>query len=198
LQAAGGGIASVKTHQHEDPVLGNNIMIAGLTVQVVTLLIFIFLALDFALCTIRRIRQLGYQNALDPRHVNLRNSWVFKAFLIALTVSTLCIFTRCVYRVAELSEGWEGHLMKVQHYFIGLEGAIIVVAVYSLNLFHPGLCFREIPELPMALRAAGGSTRFGRRKESRGEQSSQEEFEMNTWQEATKMDCNGPRMYGSV
>jgi hypothetical protein len=179
LQAAGGGVASVKTHQHEDPVLGNNIMIAGLSVQVVTLLIFIFLALDFAICTFRRIRHFGSRNALDPRHSMLRNSWIFKGFLIALTMSTLCIFTRCVYRVAELSDGWEGHLMRVQHYFVGLEGAIIVVAVYSLNLFHPGLCFKETPELPRALQETEGSTRFGRRKESRGEQSSQEELELN-------------------
>jgi hypothetical protein len=60
-------------------------------------------------------------------------------------LSTLCIVTRCVFRVAELSHGWSGHLMKVQRYFIGLEGAIIVAAVFFLNVFHPGLCFRETP-----------------------------------------------------
>jgi hypothetical protein len=178
LQAAGGGIASVKTHNDEDPKLGNNIMLAGLTVQVVTLLIFILLALDFALRTIIRIRQLGSRNALDPRHDNLRKSWVFKAFLIALTLSTLCIFTRCVYRVAELSQGWEGHLMKVERYFIGLEGAIIVVAVYLLNLFHPRLCLKETLQLPLSDQGAARKTWFGRKKASDSTTASQDAIEM--------------------
>jgi hypothetical protein len=112
LQAGGGGYASVKTHNREDPKVGNNIMIAGLSVQVFTLLIFILLALDFAVRTIRRSRRMGTHHALDQQHAQLRKSWMFKGFLIALSVSTLCIFTRCVYRVAELSDGWEGHLMK--------------------------------------------------------------------------------------
>jgi hypothetical protein len=172
LQAAGGGIASVRTQNHEDPKLGNNLMIAGLVVQVVTLLIFMLLALDFATRTLRRIRQLGSQNALDPRHAALRKSWIFKGSLVALTLSTLCIFTRCVFRVAELSDGWSGHLMKVQHYFIGLEGAVIVAAVFLLNIFHPGFCFGE--SLVPASVPAGSrkKTWYGRKLNGPSEQSS--------------------------
>ncbi|KAF2028290.1 RTA1-domain-containing protein [Setomelanomma holmii] len=166
LQAAGGGIASVKTHMNEDPKLGNNIMIAGLSVQVATLLIFILLAIDFAIRTIRRINHLGAQNALDPRHAKLRESWMFKGFLVALSLITLCIFTRCVYRVAELSEGWTGHLMAEQNYIIGLEGAVIVVAVYLLNFFHPGFCFREALDMRAnkSQKESGGRTWYGGRK----------------------------------
>ncbi|PVH93359.1 RTA1-domain-containing protein [Periconia macrospinosa] len=142
LQAAGGGIASAASHSDRDPSVGNNIMIAGLAVQVVTLLIFILLSIDFALRTLRRHRQLG-SAALDPTHARLRASWAFKGFLVALVLATLCIFTRSVYRVAELSQGWQGHLIKTQKYFIGLEGAIVGVGVLALNAFHPGLCFRE-------------------------------------------------------
>ncbi|KAF2113959.1 RTA1 like protein-domain-containing protein [Lophiotrema nucula] len=143
LQAAGGGIASSASHTDKDPTVGNNIMIAGLAVQVITLFIFICLATDFAVRTVRRIKTMGAQNALDPTHARLRASWKFKGFMIALSFATLCIFTRSVYRVAELSEGWNGHLIKTQKYFIGLEGAIVGTAVLALNIFHPGLCFRE-------------------------------------------------------
>jgi hypothetical protein len=121
--------------------MGNNIMIAGLSFQVATLFMFILLALDVSVCTI--LRRLGAQNALDPRHARLRNSKPFQGFLIALSLATLLIFTRCVFRVAELSDGWEGKLMKKQGLFIGLEGVVIVLAVYLLNLFHPGFCFKE-------------------------------------------------------
>jgi hypothetical protein len=117
-------------------------MIAGLSVQVFTLLIFIILAIDFGLRTLKRTRELG-EDALDPTHAKLRSSWAFKGFLIALSFATICIFTRSVYRVAELSEGWDGHLIKTQKYFIGLEGAIVGAGVIALNAFHPGLCFRE-------------------------------------------------------
>lgn len=143
LQAAGGGIASAASHQDKNPVVGDNIMVAGLSVQVITLFIFICLATDFAIRTMQRVRELGKERALDPTHARLRASWAFKGFLVALAFATLCIFTRSVYRVAELSEGWNGHLIKTQKYFIGLEGAIVGAAVLALNAFHPGLCFKE-------------------------------------------------------
>jgi hypothetical protein len=146
LQAAGGGMASSATHTGKDPQPGNHIMLAGLAIQVFTLLVFIVLSLDFAYKTVTRIRALGKENALDPRHERLRNSFRFKAFVYALIFATLCIFTRSVYRVAELSEGWSGHLIKTQKYFIGLEGAIVAAGILSLNVFHPGICFREAYE----------------------------------------------------
>ncbi|KAF3032959.1 hypothetical protein E8E12_000569 [Didymella heteroderae] len=173
LQALGGGIASAKTHQNEDPTVGNNIMIAGLAFQVLTLLIFIILALDFATRTVGRIRRLG-QDALDPRHAKLRNSWQFKGFIAALSFATLCVFTRCVYRVAELSEGWSGHLIKTQRYFIGLEGAVIVAAVLSLNLFHPGLCFQEALDARTAPKEKRNRAWYGQKRTLAGEQSSEE------------------------
>jgi hypothetical protein len=146
-------------------------MIAGLAFQVVTLLIFIILALDFATRTIGRIRKLG-QDALDPRHAKLRDSWQFKGFLIALSLSTLCVFTRCVYRVAELSEGWSGHLIKTQRYFIGLEGAVIVAAVLLLNFFHPGLCFREALDARIEPKKSK-RTWYGKRRNTVAEQISE-------------------------
>lgn len=173
LQALGGGIASAKTHQHEDPTVGNNIMIAGLVFQVVTLLIFITLALDFTIRTISRFHKLG-QDALDPRHAKLRGSLRFKGFLAALSFATLCIFTRCVYRVAELSEGWNGHLIKTQKYFIALEGAVIVAAVLSLNIFHPGICFKGAFEARTEPNQEGSRTWFGRKAYAATAQSNEE------------------------
>jgi RTA1 like protein len=118
-------------------------MLAGLAFQVFTLVIFIGFSTDFALKTLLRVRSMGREGALDQTHAKLRNSFKFKGFLAALTFATLCIFTRSVYRVAELSEGWQGHLIKTQKYFIGLEGAIVAAGVLSLNAFHPAFCFAE-------------------------------------------------------
>lgn len=143
LQAAGGGIASAASHQNKNPAVGDHIMVAGLAFQVITLFVFICLAADFSIRTIRRYKTLGATDAFDQAHADLRKSKKFQGFLVALAFATLCIFTRSVYRVAELSEGWTGHLIETQKYFIGLEGATVSAAVLALNFFHPGFCFRE-------------------------------------------------------
>lgn len=48
----------------------------------------------------------------------------------------MCIFVRSVYRVAELSEGWEGHLIRQQWLFVGLEGVMVVIGVVVLTVAH--------------------------------------------------------------
>lgn len=142
LQAIGGGMASSASHQDKSPETGDHIMVAGLTFQVATLFVFMLLSADFALRTVRRWRSMG-EAALDPTHSKLRSSRSFQAFLAALALATLCIFIRSVYRVAELSQGWNGALIKNQSLFIGLEGVMVIVAALALNAFHPGFCFRE-------------------------------------------------------
>ncbi|KAF5003613.1 hypothetical protein FDECE_9846 [Fusarium decemcellulare] len=148
LQALGGALASVSSHQHEDPKTGSNIMIAGLAFQVATILGFILCSLDFALRTMRRQRALG-DAALDqrPQVVKVRNSRRFKTFLGALSLASFCILWRSAFRVAELSEGWDGPVMGDQYMFVGFEGILIIVAVVALNIFHPALCMKELLEL---------------------------------------------------
>jgi hypothetical protein len=142
LQSAGGGIASSADDDQKAADLGKNVMIAGLTFQVVTVFTFMVLAVDFAIRTYRRSSSLS-SDATDMRHQRLRSSIFFRAFLGALSLSTLCIFARSCYRVAELSGGWDGELMSDEPLFIGLEGVLIAIACLALNAFHPGVCFRE-------------------------------------------------------
>ncbi|KAI4110768.1 MAG: hypothetical protein LQ339_001044 [Xanthoria mediterranea] len=158
LQALGGGMASAASHSNKNPETGNHIMVAGLAFQVFTLLVFMLLCADFAVRTVVRSNRMG-DAALDPTHATLRRSMKFRAFLVALTLSTICIFIRSVYRVVELGEGWDGALIKNQTLFIVLEGVMVVIAVLVLNAFHPGLCFRE-----GYIKEPKTETRSGRRK----------------------------------
>lgn len=123
-------------------------MIAGLAFQVATILCFILTSVDFALRTIRRTRAIG-DEALDqrPEVVKVRNSRRFRAFLGALGLAAFCILWRSAFRVAELSEGWEGPVMGDQGMFVGFEGVLIVIAVAALNVFHPAFCMKELLEL---------------------------------------------------
>jgi hypothetical protein len=126
-------------------------MVAGLAFQVFTLLIFMILCADFALRTIRRYKSMG-ESAFDqnPQFIAARNSIKFKGFLVALTLATICIFWRSVYRVAELAEGWTGHLIKQQWLFVGFEGVMVIVACFALNVFNPAFAF------PGGMQGAGG------------------------------------------
>jgi len=144
LQAAGGGLASAESHSGKSPDMGDNIMVAGLAFQVFTLAIFMILCVDFAIRTRSRYRSLG-SAAFDqnPIFVTTRSSKGFKGFLVALTLATICIFWRSVYRVAELAEGWTGHLIRQQDLFIGFEGVMVIVAVLALNIFNPAFTFQE-------------------------------------------------------
>lgn len=166
LQAAGGGLASTESHENKNPALGDHIMVAGLAFQVFTLLIFMVLCIDFAVRTRRRYKELG-EAALDqnPLFVKLRHSWQFKGFLIGLTLATICIFWRSVYRVAELGEGWEGNLIRHQYYFVGFEGVMVIVACLTLNIFHPSIMFKEAME---GLGGIGSNFKWKKNKGEKG------------------------------
>ena len=154
-------MASVASHTNKSPDTGDHIMVAGLAFQVFTLFLFIILCCDFVVKTMRRHKELG-SAALDPTHAKLRASWSFQGFLCALALATLCIFIRSIYRVAELGEGWEGALIKNQKLFIGLEGVMVIIAVLVLNAFHPGYCFKEGYDTPVARKVKNKKAKKGK------------------------------------
>ena len=137
-------MASVASHQNKSVKTGDNIMVAGLAFQVFTLLIFMILCTDFAIRTWGRYKSMG-EEAFDqnPLYRNLRGGWRFKGFLTGLTLATICIFWRSVYRVAELGEGWQGALIRRQWLFVGFEGVMVIVACFALNVFNPAFTFKE-------------------------------------------------------
>jgi hypothetical protein len=50
---------------------------------------------------------------------------------------------RTIYRTVELLGGWEGHILRTQIFFNVLDGMPIVVALFALNFFPPGLLLRN-------------------------------------------------------
>jgi RTA1 like protein len=113
LQGTGGGMASVTSQNGEDPVTGTNIMVAGLSFQVASMSFFIILALEYAW----RVRRFEKDTPRLP--VSKTKLALFVGFF---SLAVICIFIRCIYRVIELSEGWEGELIKNETIFIVLEG----------------------------------------------------------------------------
>ena len=133
--------------------LGSNIAIAGIIMQVVTLAIFAALAGLFFLR-----RHLALRNRASDKEEAATNpqlkSMRFKLFAGAIVIAFLTIFTRCVYRIAEMMGGWGNPLMEDEAEFIALDSVMCSVAALAMTLFHPGFCFPQMAQ-PIS---------FGRRK----------------------------------
>jgi len=116
LQACGGAIAATSDQNYSLQKIGNDLMMAGIVWQVITLLLFGALVLDFFV----RVRSSG--KPLNPATSTLRNSLKFKLFMAGIAVAFLTIFTRCVYRIAEMAGGWANPIMEDETDFIVLDG----------------------------------------------------------------------------
>ncbi|KAF5500791.1 Sphingoid long-chain base transporter RSB1 [Colletotrichum sp. SAR 10_76] len=131
IQAAGGAIS---TDSKGDSDLGVNLAMGGLVIQVVVIVVFCAVFADYMI----RYTRSSYTRKLTQRE---------KIFFGFLALAVALILARCSYRVDELSEGYSNSTKVTDEgLFIGLEGVLIVLAVFSLCLGHPGLAFENKTE----------------------------------------------------
>lgn len=128
LQGAGGGLSSSSSGSSQ---AGVDVAIAGLSFQVFTLVVFIGLAGDYAV----RYWRNAHTEKSFPRN--------FRVFVAFLSLAIILILIRCIYRIDELSDGYNGPLIHDEGLFVGLEGVMIIVAVFVLNVGHPGPGLRD-------------------------------------------------------
>ncbi|OCT49939.1 parasitic phase-specific protein PSP-1 [Cladophialophora carrionii] len=128
LQAVGGAMSSTSNGRSQT---GVDIALAGLILQVITLVAFAGLCVDYA---------------VRSRSVWMAARWPqrFMLFCAFLTAATVLILLRCCYRVYELSEGYsrDSEALRDQPLFIALESVMVVLAAYCLIIAHPGLVFK--------------------------------------------------------
>lgn len=132
LQAVGGAVSVVSTAQ-EDVKTGEDISIAGLVFQVVTLLCFVALFIDYV-----------FKASKSPARYRLTKPIL--TFLFFLFLSTIFILIRCGYRIAELNGGYFSAIFRDEGLYIALESCMMCIAVLLLNAGHPGYAFKETPE----------------------------------------------------
>lgn len=141
LQAIGGGMAATAGDDRNQQDLGTDIMIAGISWQVVTLFIFGACAGWYVW---KRSRAAKRGNHLSEQaRLTLANR-KFQAFAIGVVTAFLAVFARCVYRIAEMQAGWGNEIMRDQASYIALEGALIAYATFVQTVFHPGYCFPQL------------------------------------------------------
>ncbi|CRG89950.1 putative protein C17G6,02c [Talaromyces islandicus] len=131
LQGTGGGLTS-SAETTDEQNLGMRVMLVGLIFQVATLAIFGALCLEFGW----RVRTQAA--SLNANTHQIRHRWQWKAFIFGLALALLFVIIRSAYRVAEMSGGYDGSLMKDQWTFLVFEGICMMIAAGLLLAFHPG------------------------------------------------------------
>ncbi|KAL3457534.1 RTA1-domain-containing protein [Aspergillus heterothallicus] len=165
LQAAGGAMTTSADASTIET--GKNILIAGLAFQVASLTLYLGICGDLAWRVWRvsrggrraqssslemplttdhtEIPQSMGRNAIffDADFASIRAARAWAAFLFLQGLATICIYVRCVFRVAELSGGFDSRLANDEVAFMVLEGAMISIAVIALSSWgHPGMGFQ--------------------------------------------------------
>ncbi|KAF7325255.1 RTA1-like protein [Mycena venus] len=134
VQGGGGGIAA-SSHKIKTINLGGNIMLGGIIFQFVALTAYTALGADFlrhyASATPVRAQISGSERGvLDSR---------LRLMISALSFSTLVLFARSIYRMAELADGWTGRIITTEVYFNVFDAGMVTLAIFTMNIAHPGM-----------------------------------------------------------
>ena len=138
LQGTGGGIAATADDGSSFQKVGNDLMMAGIVWQVITLLLFGTLVADYAFRTFKNRANLA------PSAVILMATLRWKLLIVSLTLAFVTVFTRCIFRIGEMAKGWANPIMRDETDFIVLDGVMMTISTLCLTIFHPGYTFPEM------------------------------------------------------
>jgi RTA1 like protein len=159
IQIIGSALVGVQESKRRDPTFANDILLAGLAVQVFSFLVFVILLSAF----LWRARGLLFKRNRTvtsndkptvpssesemglPALSNAKSRPISRSFLVALSVATLAVYLRTCYRLSDTAQynyGSRAHNVK-EGFYGGLEFAPIVICVYLLSIWHPGRCFNR-------------------------------------------------------
>ncbi|KAF9517377.1 hypothetical protein BS47DRAFT_1339671 [Hydnum rufescens UP504] len=143
VQAVGGEMASSTIMHSGNPDKGGHVMLAGIVIQLVALVVYVAFAASFVFHAssnkpVRRAPPPYSQEEMEMKpEPNSGLTPSMKTVMYGLAFSTLLLFIRAVYRTIELSNGWGGRIIQTQVYFNVCDGAMVVLAMYTLNILHP-------------------------------------------------------------
>ncbi|KAI0463192.1 hypothetical protein LJB42_003212 [Komagataella kurtzmanii] len=150
IQAVGGGMAASAAANYENADTGTHIMVAGLAFQVASMTLFLYFWFDmcYSIYKVYRTSE-NPDDEFNDKFKDIRQRPMFKTFPVAITLSTLFVYVRCIYRVAELSEGWSGHLITEEIYFLILDSLMMCLAIVIMLVYFPGFVFGKDSHIPV-------------------------------------------------
>lgn len=143
IQAIGGATASSAFQDGNDPTPGGNIMLGGIIIQMVAITVYSVLAAEF-LWRFHKKDAIKGRTASGTMHLEIVPYKNVKYMLLGLTLSTIFIFVRSIYRTIELADGWTGPIIKNEALFTLADGLMIVFAMFTIIIFHPAVLLLPI------------------------------------------------------
>lgn len=135
IQAVGGGM-SAGTNDDNTSEAGRWIVVAGIAFQCFSMGLFIVLFTWF-LYDVYRAPASEY----EPTHQKVRDRPLFKFLVPAVYICMAFVYTRSIYRLIELAQGWHGHLYLQEGYFLVLEGLMMILAISTMTIVYPGVVY---------------------------------------------------------
>ncbi|OCH96125.1 RTA1-domain-containing protein [Obba rivulosa] len=144
IQAIGGGQAAGASSASDTSAdIGGWIMLGGIVLQMLSLLVFAILATDF-LFRFRSEKPFhqdvevqappkGPREDADPK---------IEVLIRGISICTFFLSVRAVYRIVELSDGFDGTVIRTQIYFDIFDGAMVLLAFFVMNLAYPVCLYR--------------------------------------------------------
>ncbi|KAL2182241.1 RTA1-domain-containing protein [Thermothelomyces heterothallicus CBS 203.75] len=131
-QGAGGGfLAKAKTK--EDQERGENIILAGLGIQIIFFGFFMTTTVIFHVRIARNPTPPSLSAAAGP----------WRRLVAVLYASSVLIMVRSVFRMVEFGMGYDSVLMSSEAYLLGLDGALMFAAAAALLWCHPSRVLRH-------------------------------------------------------
>ena len=128
IQIAGAALIGKAESDGKDSTTPNNILLAGLAIQVFSFAVFLVL---LCACTWRVWQQKDMTTWARSSRAQL--------LLLALVVTSILIELRTVFRLIETAQGVFGYLSSHEVFFGCLEYLPVVLAVTTWNFLHPGI-----------------------------------------------------------
>ncbi|KAH9212355.1 RTA1 like protein-domain-containing protein [Leptodontidium sp. 2 PMI_412] len=143
VQVNGSGIAASNNWEGNTVKIGENVMVAGLAMQLATFSFFFLILAKFHLLT--------------RRGVNEEAGRGWRGILVAVYFSSGMIIIRCIFRLAEFSRGIFGYPFTHEWMFYALEAVPMLPAIAVFCVWHPGKYFgasggrskRVLTEIPL-------------------------------------------------
>ncbi|KAH6980215.1 RTA1 like protein-domain-containing protein [Fusarium venenatum] len=121
LQGIGGG-KLVNADTQDDRTTGENIIIAGLTVQI------LFFGLFISVTGLFHFQFVRHSKARPIR---------WQRLLVVIYVVSVLILIRSLFRMVEYIEGHDGELQSKEVYILILDAVPMAIVSVGLNIFHP-------------------------------------------------------------
>ncbi|KAJ5125662.1 hypothetical protein N7526_007839 [Penicillium atrosanguineum] len=125
MQSGGGGILATAKSESSMKT-GNNVIIGGLIVQVISFSIFITVSVIF------HRRMLA-----SPMHMEVKSHIPWSRYMAVLYIGSALILIRSAYRVVEYVQGSTGYLQSKEPFVYIFDASLMLLCCILFNVFHP-------------------------------------------------------------